>query len=252
MGAVKNAIMEAMEKSETLQAACDLLAGRGMHGCEPEDSMMQEMWAAMQDDEPQREETPMKITTTTSTETTIKVSGVQTCWDSLEAIKREVRKICEAATVCYLAGAPADGFQIMSPGNAHLLHDESFVKDIVENAVAEANTTEAKRVARQAEFVTSFKFRNVGKLKARGKYQKAIQEVVADEEDCARRAQRTIFPPEKAYFAMFDMPAYYSVWDAVRKHGWKKAAETAQHQDTAVREVFCEFFDMLEDEGKTW
>lgn len=193
----------------------------------------------------------IKATTTTTTETTIKVSGVPTCWDSREAIEKEVKKICKHATVCYLPDDPADGFQITSPGTAPKLKDESFVQAIVENAVAEARAAEAARVARQVEFVTKFKFRNIGELKARGKYQEAVQEIVAGEEDSAKHAQRTMSPNE-AYYAMFDMPAYYSVWDAVRKHGWKKAAEAAQHQDTAVREVFVEFFEMLEDEGKSW
>lgn len=189
-----------------------------------------------------------KTTTETTTETTVKVSGVETCWDSLEAIRKEVRKVCKRATVDYLLCA-ADGFQITSPGNAPRLHDESFVKAIVENAVAEANAAEAERVAGQVEFVTKFKFRNIGELKARGKYQEAVQEIVAAEEERAKHARETN-PPKGAYHSMFDMPAFYSVWDAVRKHGWKEAAKVAVNQDTAVREVFGEFFDLLEDEGK--
>jgi hypothetical protein len=47
MGRVKAAIMEAIEKSETLEEACDLLDAWGMHGYEPDDEMMVEMWKCM-------------------------------------------------------------------------------------------------------------------------------------------------------------------------------------------------------------
>lgn len=50
MGAVKNAIMDAMEQAETLEQACAILAGRGLHGYESDDSMLQEMWDAMQEE----------------------------------------------------------------------------------------------------------------------------------------------------------------------------------------------------------
>jgi hypothetical protein len=51
MGWVKNQIMEAIEKSESIEEACCLLDAWGMHGFEPDDPMMKDMWACMKDDE---------------------------------------------------------------------------------------------------------------------------------------------------------------------------------------------------------
>jgi hypothetical protein len=50
--------------------------------------------------------------------------------------------------------------------------------------------------------------------------------------------------------ALIDLQAGYDVWDAFLKHGWKKAGETAQNQDTAVRELFIPFFELLDEDGR--
>jgi hypothetical protein len=50
MSAVKNAIMDAMEQSETLEQALAVLAGRGLK-YDSDDSMMQEIWDAMQEED---------------------------------------------------------------------------------------------------------------------------------------------------------------------------------------------------------
>ena len=192
----------------------------------------------------------MQIVTTSVT--TIKVLGVPQSWDALEAIKKEMKELDDTAVVDYhdSVDVAKAGFKIELPETPPSIAEDKIVA-IVERGIKNAAEAEAATVERNVKFVTDFKWRNIGEIQAEGKFQKLLQDIVVREEESAREAQRTM-SPEEAYYAMFDMTAYYDIWDAIFQGGPEHAAKVAQHQDTAVREVFGEFFDLMDDEGRSW
>jgi hypothetical protein len=150
------------------------------------------------------------------------------------------------------------------------------LRELIEKLVGEAavhvRKMEEAGQAKDKAYIDAFKFRGLSKqdpeglleLHRKGKpdardleYFKAILETVAGQEEWAEQA-RTMNDPDDSPSdrlslhagALIDLKAGYDVVDAFLKEGWKKAGEKAQNQDTAVRELFIPFFELLDEDGR--
>ena len=178
-------------------------------------------------------------------------------WAGKEAMKRLLREFLPKANVqvSFYRGDDRDddrdGLKITHEGVDELLTDEKLDEFLL-LANQATKEKEEEEEAKKAKFVEDFEFRDLSKVEPKDQYQEVIRRTLVELQDSAREQLVVDIEEENdAYLTLFDFPAYYKVLDvAMSGADWETILKAVQNNDTAVRERFEDFYQLLESEGK--